>query len=310
MSAYWVAKKSVLVCSLLTALIPASVMAASSAEDEVLLRDGVLIITREDMIRYIDSAVPESERQGILSSQDRMVTLLQNIYMTRSLAARADEFDVSLDPRQLAWEQDFNRDTKLVIAVQEAAIAKAQAGVNWDALAREKYIAEGESHMTDEQVDAAHILIKLEGRDKNEALALAKKVRQEALDGADFNALAKQYSEDQSAQKNGGELGAFKHAAMVKPFSDAAFAMKEPGSISEPVESRFGYHIIKLNERIPAKKKGFEEVKPRLVRSLKGQMAAQVRDAILTDTRSKPGVDVNRDLLDDIRNSYIVKIEK
>ncbi|MDD2389301.1 MAG: SurA N-terminal domain-containing protein [Desulfobacterales bacterium] len=99
-------------------------------------------------------------------------------------------------------------------------------------------------------VEARHILLKVNENDSDEAVAKAK---QKAMDifkmsreGKDFAALAKQYSEG-PAKKDGGYLGIFKRQDMVKPFSDKAFSMK-PGEISEPVRTRFGWHLIKVEK--------------------------------------------------------------
>ncbi len=76
--------------------------------------------------------------------------------------------------------------------------------------------------------------------------------------GEDFNTLALEYSEDPSVKTNKGDLGFFDRKAMAKPFADAAFSAK-PGSIVGPIKSKFGYHLIKVEER--KKEKGVEKVK-------------------------------------------------
>lgn len=107
-----------------------------------------------------------------------------------------------------------------------------------------------------ERVTASHILIAYKGalrarpnvtRSKEEAQALAQKLRQEAAKGEDFGKLAVSHSDDPSAQRNQGSLGSFERQAMVKPFSDAAFDL-EPGQISDVVETPFGFHVIKRSE--------------------------------------------------------------
>lgn len=95
-----------------------------------------------------------------------------------------------------------------------------------------------------------------------EVLARAEAVYLQAKSGADFAALAKEYSADQGSAQKGGQLPAFGVGEMVKPFEEAAFALSTAGQLSEPVKSRFGYHIIKLIEKkgMPSfdeKKKGW-----------------------------------------------------
>ncbi|MBI5325790.1 MAG: peptidylprolyl isomerase [Ignavibacteriae bacterium] len=98
-----------------------------------------------------------------------------------------------------------------------------------------------------EVVKASHILINFD-KGKDSARAEAEMVLAKAKSGEDFAALARQYSQDKSSAAQGGDVGYFAKGAMVKPFEDAAFAA-EPGSIVGPVETQFGYHIIKVIDK-------------------------------------------------------------
>ena len=104
---------------------------------------------------------------------------------------------------------------------------------------------------SEEQVHARHILFaSAEGADpetEKAARANAEAARQRALAGEEFATLAKELSEGPSAP-NGGDLGFFSRDQMVAPFSEAAFAL-EPGEISEVVQTRFGFHVIRVEER-------------------------------------------------------------
>jgi parvulin-like peptidyl-prolyl isomerase len=93
------------------------------------------------------------------------------------------------------------------------------------------------------QVRAAHILLPT-----REAAESARARVTEG--GGDFATVARELSTDESTAANGGELGWFTREEMVAPFAEAAFAM-EPGSISEPVETEFGWHVIQVEERDP-----------------------------------------------------------
>jgi peptidyl-prolyl cis-trans isomerase NIMA-interacting 1 len=106
-----------------------------------------------------------------------------------------------------------------------------------------------------EEVAAQHILIMWKGvknskgvtRSKADAKKLAEEVRDKARKGDDFSALVSQYSEDSVTKDGLGSVGKFKRSEMVKEFSDAAFALAV-GGVSDPVETGFGYHVIKRNQ--------------------------------------------------------------
>ncbi len=102
-------------------------------------------------------------------------------------------------------------------------------------------------------VRASHILISYEGaeratstRTKEEARELAEDIDKKAKAGENFEELARAYSDCPTAEK-GGDLGFFKEGRMVKPFEDASFAL-EPGQVSDVVETKFGFHVIKRTQ--------------------------------------------------------------
>ncbi len=102
------------------------------------------------------------------------------------------------------------------------------------------------------ELNASHILIKVdENASPEDTLKAYNKVldiRSKALAGQEFSSLAKQYSNDPSAARNGGNLGYFTAFQMVYPFESAAYATNE-GEISMPVRTRFGYHIIRVLDK-------------------------------------------------------------
>ncbi|MDR2147696.1 MAG: peptidylprolyl isomerase [Tannerella sp.] len=87
--------------------------------------------------------------------------------------------------------------------------------------------------------------------EKAETLKKSEEIYQQAIAGADFAELAKQYSTDTVTGKNGGLLNYFGLCEMVKPFEETAFAFTDTGKISRPIETRYGYHILKLIDRKP-----------------------------------------------------------
>ncbi len=143
------------------------------------------------------------------------------------------------------------------------------------------YESHPEEFKTPATVKARHILIKTEPDDPPEAVEKKKEraaeIMEKAKAGEDFAELAKAYSEGPSAA-NGGDLGAFKKGDMVKPFSDRAFSMA-PGEISEPVLTRFGWHIIKVEEKTPESIQTLEEA----TETIRNQLKAERADVLAYD---------------------------
>lgn len=133
--------------------------------------------------------------------------------------------------------------------------------------AYDKQIAAGDKY----EYKARHILMKT----KEEAQGVIKDLENKV----DFADLAKKSSDGPSAA-NGGDLGWFKPASMVKPFAEAVAAM-EPGAVTkEPVQTEFGWHVIKLEERREVKAPEFDSVKPQLQRQLEQKKMLKYMDEL------------------------------
>lgn len=124
-----------------------------------------------------------------------------------------------------------------------------------------------------EEVKASHILIQVAtdatDEDKLAARTKIEDIQKKITAGEDFADLARKYSEGPSNVK-GGDLGFFDRKKMVKPFADAAFDLK-PGQVSDIVETRFGFHLIKVFEKNTESVYAFEDIKQRLTQLLQQQ---------------------------------------
>jgi peptidyl-prolyl cis-trans isomerase C len=145
-----------------------------------------------------------------------------------------------------------------------------------------KVYEEAAKQITGEQeVHARHILVETEDQ--------AKKIAEDLKKGADFAELAKKESKDPGAS-DGGDLGFFTKEQMVPEFSTVAFAL-EPGKISDPVKTQFGWHIIKVEEKRTRKAPDFEQVKPQIetyvVRKAQADYVAKLRTAAKVERLDK-----------------------
>ena len=137
-----------------------------------------------------------------------------------------------------------------------------------------KYYEEHKVDYYKDEVKASHILIstvddngkELSEAKKKEAKKKAEEVLKKAKSGEEFSELAKEYSDDPGSAANGGDLGYFTKGQMVQPFEEAAFSLKS-GEISGLVESEYGYHIIKVYDKID-KQLTFDEVKDEIKKTL------------------------------------------
>ncbi len=129
-----------------------------------------------------------------------------------------------------------------------------------------------------EQVEASHILV--------DDIATANEVKAQLDDGKDFAELAAKYSTDESNAQNGGELGFFGKGDMVEPFEAAAFSMKI-NEISDPVETEFGYHIIKVTNRQEAQEASLETNRAEIEEILKNEKLNTEYSSWLTEKQEE-----------------------
>ena len=127
----------------------------------------------------------------------------------------------------------------------------------------------------DKEFSARHILVSTEAEAKDVIAQLGK--------GGDFAKLAKEKSKDPGSKDKGGDLGWFPPAAMVKPFSDALGTLKKGQVTPTPVQTQFGWHVIKLEDTRTAQPPAYDKVKD----NLKKQVQQRNLEKMLSDLRAK-----------------------
>ena len=237
-------------------------------------------VTKDEFVTAMKDTVGEQTLQRLVLTK----VLEGSIEDAKSLKTAADEEVAKLvaqyggEPKLLAALQqsgitsvDAYRQTLYLNKLMTEAVKKA---ANFSEEDIKAYYDAWEP-----QITAQHILIaaKSDATDEEKAAAKAKaeELIQKLKDGADFAELAKANSADTGTAEKGGQIGPFKRSDMVAEFATAAYNLKNVGDMTEtPVQTQFGYHIIKLVSR--DEKKSFDEVKE--------QMAKEMLDAKLKDS--------------------------
>jgi peptidyl-prolyl cis-trans isomerase C len=196
-------------------------------------------------------------------------------YMERETLADSIESEQLLDKKMTDAELNEFRKEMLISRYFESFL---QQKVSEEAV--RNYYAGNAGKYEDRKVRVAHILLRIDknmGEPERQAkLTTAHEAYSKLNTGAEFSEIAEQYSEDAISSKKGGDLGWLKEGAIDARFSKTVFSM-EPNQISEPFETAFGFHIVKLQEGPVVVKKPFEAVRG----DIRYQLRNQAKDAEL-----------------------------
>lgn len=228
--------------------------------------DEVIATVNGTPIKLSDVALADEEMGGALAQlpEEKRFQYLVSMLIDRRIvaeAARAKKLgdDPMVKARQAYYDEKVLRDVYWLHLMQDkVSDAAIKAYYN-------EHIAKAEA---EDEVHAAHILVASKGE--------AQKISDEIKGGKSFEEVAKAQSKDSSAA-NGGDLGWFKKDEMVPEFGNAVFAMKV-GEVSGPVETQFGWHVIKLIDRRKAPKPTLEQAHDGIMRELVGKEGNQIME--------------------------------
>jgi peptidyl-prolyl cis-trans isomerase C len=254
---------------LLFAASIAFVPLSAAAEDAVVARVDGVDIKQSDL----DFAASEvGPRLGNYRPEDRKRVLLQFVIENELMASAGAENNLD---KADTFDERVKYHTRR--ALRDAYFDASITGAVTDADAKKIYDEKIANMKPEQEVHARHILVESEEE--------AKEVKERLKKGEDFAALAKEKSKDTNAE--GGDLGFFTRGQMLKPFEDAAFAL-DIGELSDPVQTQFGWHIIKVEEKRDQELPSFEEVKEAILT----QLVAQKAQVVITGLRDAASIEI------------------
>ncbi|MCP4609395.1 MAG: hypothetical protein GY845_11845 [Planctomycetes bacterium] len=249
------------------------------------------ILDKMIVIQLLDEKVKES---NIVITDEEVNTQIQQIASAQRPPLSLEKLQSIVESQGFAFD-DWKNELRKQLGQQKLFKSQFPESVNITEEDAKKHYDENPTQFeTKEQVRASHILItpKADVADPNQEKARAKAKAEDLLkqikEGADFAALAKDNSDCPSAAQ-GGDLNFFDKGKMVPPFEKVAFAM-ETGKISDLVETRFGYHIIKVTDRKEAGTTSFEQAKAGLIQQLAQKKQAEMTQKYIDSLKAAANI--------------------
>ncbi len=257
----------------------------------LIARVGPYTLTRADFEKEIEN---NANLKALLSLKPEMKSMLVERWVEITLLGLAGkEAGLEKDPEVKA---EIEEQVRMILArhyferrvLKDLKVSESEA--------QQYYLAHRKDYRLPERIQARHILIRIpEGagpKDEAAALKKAKEIRKKLLAGADFSEMARKYSEDPGTKDRGGELGLFARGQMIPEFEEAVFKLKV-GEISPPIKTRFGYHLVKVEARVPAQIQPYEKVKKQVIQDLMEAKKQKRLSALLKELKKKYPVEVH-----------------
>jgi len=252
------------------------------------IREQMMMVKLQDVIAESTVVTPQELEKEYKRKYER-ATVDYLSFTDGDLRGSVNITDADIQKQYDANKAQYQQPEKFAFRVLVLSQDKVAAGLTvTEQELRSQYAAAVDNFRSPEQVHARHILLGIDGKsdaEKKTIRAKAEELVKQARGGADFAELAKKNSEDSGNASLGGDLGTFSRGQMAKEFEAAAFALK-PNEVSDVVTTQFGYHVIKVLEKVPSKVTPFETVRADLERDFRASKLADSMQAAKTQMRA------------------------
>ena len=257
------------------------------AEDKVLAKVNGVEIRQSDVALAEEELGPSLAQMDPATKDENVLAFLIDMKIVSKAAEDKKVQDGEDFKKRLAF-------TRSRLLMDSLLASEGKAATTDDAM-KKVYESASKEITGEDEVHARHILVETEDE--------AKAVEEELKKGADFAELAKKKSKDPGAS-DGGDLGFFTKDQMVPEFSAVAFAL-EPGKISDPVKSQFGWHVIKVEEKRKRKAPDFDQVRSQIetyvARKAQADYVGKLREAAKVERMDKPAETAKSDTKTDAK---------
>lgn len=254
--------------------------------EQVIAYQGSAVLTQAE----IDAAfnkIPEEQRLVFIRDGARVDQLIVTLLKRKLVVADARQAGFDREPL-VAERVQLEAEKELSEAWMEQVMANLP-DADYEAIAHEDYLTNSKRYRSEEVLDVSHILVSTEERGFEDARTLAVSLREQLReDPSRFDTLVAEFSDDPAKAQNGGRFPEVRRGQMTLPFEQAAFRLAQPGEISEPVKTNFGYHIIRLNGRRGGELPPYEAVRDAAVERARNEYREAYRARYLKNLSRDP----------------------
>jgi peptidyl-prolyl cis-trans isomerase C len=177
-------------------------------------------------------------------------------------------------------------------------------------VAKEYYVAHPDEFQSVGTIHVSHILINKSPEEGVGAFDYASSIRDRVLRGEDFAQLAKELSDDPSAEDNAGDLGVQPVSNLIPAFAKAALQLSEPGELSELVRTDYGYHIIKFHAKTEPRLLPWDEVKASLIKRSREKLVQQKTEGYIEALKADKNYQINDEVLNQFATERLRQLEE
>ena len=225
---------------------------------------------------WVDLITKDAIANGQKPDENMRKTIIMGLMQTELVVQDAQKQGLDKNPDFLTSQELANRKLLADVYLQEFMKKNSIA----DADIKAKYDQIKKNTANEKEYNARHILVKTEAEANDIITQLGK--------GGDFTKIAKEKSIDTANKDKSGDLGWFSRASMVKPFADAVAGMKKNAVSETPVQTQFGWHVVKLIDTRPIQIQSYDKIKPRIEQALQQEKLEQ----LVIDLKEKSKIDV------------------
>lgn len=257
-----------------------------SYSSPLLVQKGPVEVNLADFVAYLDHRVPPEDQRAVLASAARIESILENVALTEAFWMRATESGMMEDPFFRA--RLYQAAAREARDVYRATLQNEIELDSYEAQAREMFLVEPERFQKRQTIDMEHILVSVtDNQDEVDAMKRIIEAHDRLMAGEDFVEVAEELSDDPTFADNQGMLEDLEVASLVPSVASAVDSL-EIDEYSDPIQSRFGWHIIRITAINDAGQMTWEEAKPVAERLARDQHLSEAFERILREINRPP----------------------